>query len=159
MKPNASPLSFQHIAAELRLFHGDDSLAALKRELERHGCRRAVIISGRTVSRSDAMHLLRSALGPILVGECTAVREHSPIPAVEEAARFLSGAGADSVIAVGGGSAADTSRAPALLFAENRPAQDLGMRRAPHFRYERPIHNPPQIASVLVPTTPSHHFC
>ena len=83
------PLSFQHVMPELRLYLGDGSLDALRRELEKTGARRAVVICGRTISRSHVLDLLRNALGTKLVGVCAAVREHSPIQAVEEAVQFL----------------------------------------------------------------------
>ncbi|MCM3012109.1 hypothetical protein M3583_25950, partial [Bacillus subtilis] len=62
-------ISFQHIAPELRLYCGEESLAALAREIKRSGCQRAVIVSGRSVGSSNAMQQLRDVLGPVLVGE------------------------------------------------------------------------------------------
>ncbi len=52
--------SFRHIVPSLRLFHGTDSFAALPRELERLGSRRAVILCGASQAphcdRSDPRH-------------------------------------------------------------------------------------------------------
>jgi hypothetical protein len=81
--------SFQHVAAELRLYCGGDSLAALGKELKRNGCGRAVVVSGRSVAKSGAMALLRSALGPVLVGESQSVQPNSPVRAVEEVTAML----------------------------------------------------------------------
>ena len=108
--------SYQHVSPELRVFHGVESLSALKRELERARCRRAVIVCGRTVSRSPELQLLREVLGDGLAGVAAVAREHSPVSGVEEAARFLEGAQADSILAVGGGSAVVTARAAAILW-------------------------------------------
>src|SRR3954467_4820846 len=105
---SSTATGFQHLAAELRLYCGEDSLAALAKELKRSGCKRAVVISGRSVSASPAMDLLRATLAPVLVGESQSVRPNSPVPAVEEAARMLREQQADAVIAIGGGSAAVT---------------------------------------------------
>src|SRR5258706_7998688 len=138
-----APFAFQHIAPELRVFHGPDSLAALKRELNRKGCRRAVVICGRTMSRSDAMDLLRDALGPSLLGVCAAAREHSPLDAVEEAMRFLDEQRADSVIAVGGGSAVVTARAASILLAEKKPARELCTQRLADGTFNSPRVNAP----------------
>src|SRR5690349_4133667 len=113
-------LSYQHVSPELRVYQGADSLASLRRELERGGSRRAVVICGRTVSRSGALDLLRQALGPVLAGVGPAAREHGPVSGVEEAASFLKEARADALIAVGGGSAAVTSRAAAILLGEGK---------------------------------------
>lgn len=151
-------LSFQHLAAELRLFCGEHSLAALVKELQRSGCDRAVVISGRSVSASPAMDLLRAALGSVLVGESQTVRPNSPVSAVEEAAAFLGERRADAVIAIGGGSAAVTARAAAILLAEQQPAQALCTRRLPDGRFNSPRLQAPKLAQFVIPTTPSTAF-
>ncbi|WP_168226766.1 iron-containing alcohol dehydrogenase family protein [Rhodoferax sediminis] len=150
--------SFQHLAAELRLYCGEDSLAALARELKRNGCRRAVVVSGRSVARSGAMDLLRNALGPVLVGESQSVQPNSPVPAVEEVARVLEANEANAVIAVGGGSAAVTARAAAILLAERKPAQELCTRRLPDGRFDSPRLDAPKLPQFVLPTTPSTAF-
>ncbi|HSV83065.1 MAG TPA: iron-containing alcohol dehydrogenase family protein [Ramlibacter sp.] len=149
---------FQHIAAELRLYCGEDSLAALAKELKRSGCRRAVLVSGRSVSRSPAMELLRVALGPALAGESHSVQPNSPVPAVEEVARVLREASADAVIAIGGGSAAVTARAAAILLAEQKPARELCTRRLADGRFDSPRLDAPKLPQFVIPTTPSTAF-
>jgi alcohol dehydrogenase class IV len=153
-----SALSYQHVSPELRVFHGADSLNALRRELERQGCGRAVVVCGQTVSRSDAMQLLRKTLGPILVDVVPAVKQHSPVSSVEDAAQRLKETQADSVIAVGGGSAAVTARAAAILLGEGAPLSTLCTRRSPEGRFESPRLNAPKLAQFVVPTTPSTAF-
>ena len=150
--------SYQHVAPELRVFHGDESLAALRRELERNGCRRAVVVCGRTMSRSEALGLLREALGPWFAGITAAAREHSPVSGVEEAARFLKEAHADAVIAVGGGSAAVTARTAAILLGEQKPLSELCTRRLADGKFESPRLNAPKLPQFVVPTTPSTAF-
>ena len=56
---------------------------------------------------------------------------HSPIPVVEEASRELERLGADSVIAIGGGSAIVTARAASILHAEKRDVRELCTQRGP----------------------------
>jgi alcohol dehydrogenase class IV len=158
MNLNSPPLTFQHIAAELRLYSGEDSLESLARELKRKGCQRAVVVCGRSVSRSTAMDLLRNVLGPILVGECNRVRSNSPLSAVEETTRNLGELAADAVIAVGGGSAAVTARAASILLAEKRPAHDLCTRRLPNGEFDSPRLIAPKLPQFVVPTTPSNGF-
>src|SRR5581483_1468867 len=114
-------LAYQHVAPEVRVFHGGDSLASLKRELERNQCQRAVVVCGRTISRSDVLGLLEASLGALIVGVSASAREHSPVSGVAETARFLEEAKADAIIAVGGGSAAVTARAAAIVLAEKKP--------------------------------------
>jgi alcohol dehydrogenase class IV len=158
MDAKQSPLSYQHTAAELRLFHGGDSLAALKRELDRGKCRRAVVVCGRTISAHPVLGLLRDALGDTLAGVSAAARENSPVVGVEEAAQFLADQQADAIIAVGGGSAAVTSRAAAIMLGEGKPIADLSTRRLADGKFESPRLNAPKLAQFVVPTTPSTAF-
>jgi len=158
MTAQTSPLSYQHIEPELRVFHGGDSLAALKRELERSGCRRAVVVCGRTMSRSEALVSLQHAVGALFAGVTSAAREHSPVSGVEEAARFLQDKQADAVIAVGGGSAAVTARAAAIVLGEKRPLAELCTRRLADGRFDSPRLNAPKLPQFVVPTTPSTAF-
>jgi alcohol dehydrogenase len=159
MASNSSALSFQHVSTELRLYCGEESLAALLRELKRNGCQRAVVVTGRSVSRSSAMEMLRGALGDKLVGEAHGVQSNSPLPAVEEVARALRGCDADAVIAVGGGSAAVTARAASILLAEKRPAHELCTRRLKDGTFEKsPRLGAAKLPQFVVPTTPSTAF-
>lgn len=151
-------MSFQHVSAELRLYQGGESLDALKRELERGRCQRAVVICGKTISQSPVLKLLQDALGPLLVGVSAAAKEHSPVPNVEQAAAALTELQADAIIAVGGGSAAVTSRAAAILVGEKRPLSELSTRRTVDGKFESPRLNAPKLPLFVVPTTPSTGF-
>ena len=158
MSSSSTSFSFQHVAPELRLYCGDDSLTALMRELKRNSCQRAVVVCGRSVGSSKPMELLRSIMGSTLAGECISVQSNSPIAAVEETARILSELSADAVIAIGGGSAAVTARAASILLAEKRPAQELCTRRLPSGEFESPRLRAAKLPQFVVPTTPSTAF-
>jgi alcohol dehydrogenase class IV len=151
-------MSYQHVSPELRVFHGPNSLESLRHELERHGCERAVVVCGNTIGRSDELNHLRDAIGSRFVGVSTSAREHSPVAGVEEAARFLQEARADAIVAVGGGSAAVTARAAAILVGEKRPLAELSTRRLADGRFESPRLNAPKLPQFAVPTTPSTAF-
>jgi len=142
----------------LRLFSGADSLDSLVRELKRNGCRRAMIVCGRSVAASDAMAGLRGALGSLLAGECASVRPNSPVSAVLGVAAELESRDADGVIAVGGGSAAVTARAASILVAEKRPPQALCTRRLDSGEFESPRLDAAKLPQFVIPTTPSNGF-
>lgn len=150
--------SFQHLAAEFRLYCGNDSLAGLAKELKRTGCQRAVVVSGRSVSAAPAMDLLRAALGPVLAGQSTSVQPNSPVLAVERTASDLREQRADAVIAIGGGSAAVTARAASILLAEQKPARELCTRRRHDGQFDSPRLDEPKLPQFIVPTTPSTAF-
>ena len=155
---NSMSMAYQYVAPELRVFHGDEALASLKRELERAGCRRVAVVCGRTIGRSAEMQALREALGANWAGLADAAREHSPVAGVEEAVRVLQEVQADAILAVGGGSAAVTARAAAILAGEKRPLAELCTRRTPEGRFESPRLNAPKLPIFAIPTTPSTAF-
>jgi len=154
----SSALSYQHVASDFRVYHGADSLAALKRELERARCQRAVVVCGRTIGESEALRALQDTLGDRLVGVTTSARENSPVSGVQETVESLEGLKADAVIAVGGGSAAVTSRAATIVLAEKKAIAELCTQRLPDGRFESPRLNAPKLPQFVVPTTPSTAF-
>lgn len=149
---------YQYVAPELRVYHGQESLAALKRELTRNGCQRAVVVCGRTVKRSEALVVLEEALGSLLAGVTASAYENSPVSGVQETANFLDSVRADAVIAIGGGSAAVTARAAAILAGEKQPISALCTRRLADGQFESPRLNAPKLPQFVVPTTPSTAF-
>ena len=148
--------SFQHITPPLRLFHGPDSLGQIDRELERVNSRRALIFCGSSLSRSGSpLDLVRSAMGTRCVGVFAGVRAHSPLPAVEAAARQLKELEADAVVAVGGGSAIVTARAASILAAENAEAKSLCTSKDENGQLRSPKLLAPKLPQLIVPTTPT----
>ncbi|MER5437662.1 iron-containing alcohol dehydrogenase family protein [Streptomyces sp. NPDC002790] len=146
----------RHAATAFRTFAGEDALAALPRELDRHGARRAVIVCGPSiVKHADALGRVRHVLGEYLVGQFDGVAEHSPLPVVRQARDFLAEHDADAVIAVGGGSAVVTARAATVLLAENRDIRELCTRRDRGGRLVSPRLTAPKLPQWVVPSTPT----
>jgi alcohol dehydrogenase len=148
--------SFQHLSSALRVFHGADSLKSLSSELERLKCRRAMIVCGASMARAGTLiDLIRSALGERCAGVYAGVRAHSPLPAVESAAQALKQHDADSVIAVGGGSAMVTARAASILIAESGDARSLCTTRDANGEIKSPRLLAPKLPQLAIPTTPT----
>jgi alcohol dehydrogenase len=148
--------SFRHIVPQLRLFHGTDSLAALPRELDRLGSRRAVIFCGSSLARQGtALDGIGAAMEDRCAGVYARVQAHSPLPAVEAAARELERLGADAVIAVGGGSAVVTARAASILLAERGDARQLCTSRDEGGALRSPKLLAPKLPQFVIPTSPT----
>jgi alcohol dehydrogenase class IV len=148
--------SYRHLVPELRLFHGPDSLGSLHRELERLGSRRAVIVCGASLVRERAgLELVRNAMADRCAGVLAAVQAHSPLHAVEAAARELQRLEADAVLAVGGGSAVVTARAASILLAERGDARQLCTSRDPSGTLRSPKLLAPKLPQLVIPTTPT----
>jgi len=148
--------SFSHQNPPLRLFVGEDSLAALPRELDRLGSKRAFVFCAGSVARQP--HLIRpvlDALGARCVTVFDALKAHSPIDVVEAGSEALRSVEADAVIAIGGGSAIVTARAAGILAAEGGNVADLASRRLETGRFFSPKLLAPKIPQFVVPTTPT----
>lgn len=146
----------QHLQPAFRAFWGEGAIAALPRELDRVGARRAVVFCGASLVRERALLArVEAALGERLAGRFDGVREHSPVPAVAAGAAALRDARADAVVAVGGGSAVVSGRAAAILLAEGRDVRELCTRRGADGRLVSPKLDAPKLPQFVVATTPS----
>lgn len=101
------------------------------------------------------MGLLRNALGALHVGTFSGVQAHSPVPSVSEGATFLKDCKADAIIAVGGGSAAVTSRAAAIFLAEGGDLAVIATHRDDSGKMHSPRLSKPKLPQFIVPTTPT----
>jgi alcohol dehydrogenase class IV len=145
--------NFQYINSPLRLFHGAESLRRLGPELDRLGCKRAVIFSGPFLEGA-LLDRIREAVGNRLAGIYTGTLAHSPILSVIEAANELRRLEADAVVAVGGGSVIVTSRAAAILLAEGTDVRSLCTVRDGD-GLKSPKLMAPKLPQFVVPTTPA----
>lgn len=150
------PPSFRHIAPPHRVFCGEDSLAQLPRELDRLGCRRAVVFCGRTLAgHAKGLPLVSAALGERYAGAFDGVRTHSPLPQVIAGADALHRFNADAVVALGGGSAVVTARASAIVLAEGQDVHRLCTQYTPGKPPASPRLSQPKLPQLVVPTTPT----
>jgi len=147
--------SFQHLAPPLRLYQGAESLLQLPRELDRLGCRRAVLFCGASVARGSVLPLIQGALAERCAGVFHGVRAHSPLDAVQAGAQALVQHGADAVVAVGGGSAIVTARAATIVAAEQRSVSELCTRRTVDGRFDSPRLPAAKLPQFVVLTTPT----
>jgi len=115
-----SSLSYQgltagtfNITAQERIVHGMPAGDAVLAEAERCGAQRVFIVSSASLARltDGPLQRVQRALGARHAGTFGAVRAHSPREDVIAAALAARQAGADLLVAVGGGSAVDATKA------------------------------------------------
>ncbi|MEM9683658.1 MAG: iron-containing alcohol dehydrogenase [Pseudomonadota bacterium] len=148
--------TFRAVGYPLRLHSGTDALDKLPAEVDRHKAERVFAISGRTVAtRTDLLGRIETLIGQRYVGAFTAMDKDSSWPAVRDAVAAAREAGADMLIAVGGGSVIVGTRVVAILLAEEGDPFDL-MTQYPE---GKPAYSPrlmaPKPPIINVVTTPN----
>lgn len=155
MKPDIH--TFRAVGYPLRLYSGENALDRLPDEVDRRKAKRAFVICGNTVAtKTDLLGRIEALLGPLYAGAFTAMDKDSSWPRVRDATEAAREAGADLLVAVGGGSVIVGTRVVAILLAEKGDAFAL-MTQYPE---GKPAYSPrlmapkPPIINVL--TTPTN---
>lgn len=104
------PFVYQSLAQ--RIVFGSATLAAAGDELERLGCSRAFLLT--TPQQSESAEILGHNLGSQCVGRFTEAAMHTPVEVTERALAEVRRAGADCLVALGGGSTTGLAKAIAL---------------------------------------------
>jgi maleylacetate reductase len=144
------------IMATERIVFGKPAGEAVVAEADRIGAKRVFVLSTRSLSQLENGPLQRvvKALGQRHVGTFTAIRAHSPREDICNGANQAREARADLLVAVGGGSVIDATKAMQLCLWQNlKTADDLEPYR-PGGEAMAKL-NPPQeaIRMLAVPTT------
>jgi alcohol dehydrogenase class IV len=148
--------SFRAVSYPWRLYCGTGALDQLPAEVARHGARRAFVVCGQTVAhRTNLLARVRERLADACGGVFDRMDKDSSYPAVQAATDAARAAGADLLIAVGGGSVIVGTRVVAILLAEKGDAFEL-MTQYPE---GKPAVSPrllaPKLPIVNIPTTPT----
>ena len=113
---SSSGAGVYHVTAQERIVFGSPAEAAVVSEVERCGARRVFVTTTRSLAQRENGPLQRveRALGGRHAGTHAAIRSHSPREDVVAGARNAREAKADLIVAVGGGSVIDATKAMLL---------------------------------------------
>src|SRR5215468_2826928 len=143
-----------------RVVYGRPAGAALRAEAERLGARSVFVTTSKSVAQSALLADVVGELGDRYAGVYAGITAHSPRPCVIEGAALARQAGADLLVAVGGGSVIDATKVILIALWQNAMTiEDLD-----HYRAGRPKegHAPPAesikpapgaVRMIAVPTT------
>lgn len=149
--------TFRAVGYPLRLHAGTDALAQLTTEVDRQKATRAFAICGRTIAtKTDLLGRIQDVLGDKYVGAFEGMAKDSTWPSVQQATEAARTAGADLLIAVGGGSVIVGTRVVAILLAEEGDAFSLMTQYPegkPAYSPRLMAPKPPIINVVTTPTT------
>lgn len=147
---------FRHRSFPLSVHAGKGALEQLRGEVDRTKAKRALVICGKSIAtKTDLLGRIQANLGEKYAGAFTGVETASPLPAVLNGTAAAREAGADLIIAVGGGSAMVTARAIIILLAEKGDIRELCTQYPPGKAPVSPKLLAPKIPNILVVTTPS----
>jgi len=147
---------FQYRSYPLSLHAGKGALDKLRSEIDRAKSKRAFVICGKSVAtRTDLIDRVKANLGEKYAGVFTGVEAASPLPSVLAGAAAAKEAGADCIVAVGGGSAMVTARAIIIVMAEKGDIHEICTQYPPGQPPVSPKLLAPKIPNILVLTTPS----
>ena len=148
--------SFRSVALPVRVHGGPNVIATLGDEVDRLRAQRVFVVCGQTVAhKTDLLDRVKESLGQKFAGVFDAVQASSPLPSVESATARAGEAGADLIVALGGGSAVVTARAVIILLAEGGRAQDHATQYPPGQPPVSPRLMKPKIPNIVVLTTPT----
>ena len=95
-----------------RVIFGQGTVSTLKSEMERAGCKRALLLS--TPEQAAALKDIAASIGALAAGTFTDATMHTPTDVTERALQAAKDCDADCTIAFGGGSSTGLGKAIAL---------------------------------------------
>ena len=147
---------FRHRSFPLSIHAGKGALSELRAEVDRTKAQRAFVVCGKSVAnKTDLIARVSANLGDKFAGVFDGVETSSPLPSVRAGAAAAREAGADLLVAVGGGSAMVTARAIIILLAEKGDIHEICTQYPPGQAPVSPKLMAPKIPNILVLTTPS----
>jgi alcohol dehydrogenase class IV len=154
--PAATPIVAGRVPFDMprveRVLQGAGAVHDVPGELTRRGLSRAMVVTTDSVRALSAFVALLDELGDAVVSVFSKVEPHNPIERVTELIVQAREAGADVIVAIGGGSPVDSAKLAALGVSEglSEPRELLGY--AMHLGHVRPLSSVP-LPIVAVPTT------
>ncbi|MEU5264406.1 maleylacetate reductase and hydroxyquinol 1,2-dioxygenase domain-containing protein [Amycolatopsis sp. NPDC021455] len=103
---------FTYTARPARIVFGHGTLERVRAEVERLGRSRAFVLASPDLAEPGDR--VEKALGPLAAGRFDGAAMHTPVAVTEQAVALLREAGADCVVAVGGGSTTGLAKALAV---------------------------------------------
>jgi maleylacetate reductase len=148
-----APGSYQYPPMD-SVIYGKPAAEALREEAERLGARRVFLIASRTLNtKTDEIEKIRKSLGDRYAGTFDGIPQHTTREVVVQAAAHAREAGADLIVAIGGGSVVDAAKIILMCIEHEIVDQDglNGYETTPERRFGG-FRNP-KIRMIAIPST------
>lgn len=103
-----------------KLVYGANSLTQLPKLLELLNSNRSMIISGKSINKTDIPLRVKNLLGDGVAEHFSSMREHSPIDDINRALSIVREKKIDTLIAIGGGSSIDAAKSIVHFYKADR---------------------------------------
>ncbi|WP_170990232.1 iron-containing alcohol dehydrogenase [Aquamicrobium sp. LC103] len=150
-----SPDDFTYLNTGTKVVMKAGAADLIETELERLGCRKVMVITGPSASRSAAFGEISAALGHRLVSVVSDIPAHTPEDFVMRSADEARSRGIDGLLAFGGGSASDCAKAIAIVLAEGGSISEHSSSFTPPDDFRPKELHQPKLPIIAVPTTAS----
>lgn len=116
-------LAGEHIGRDQVVRYGPGTVRALGGYLAELGVRAPLLVTGRSLAAGSLLEIVRDAAGVPWAGVFADASAHAPIAAIRSCADEYARAGADGLVAFGGGSPIEVARGVAMLRWDERGGQ------------------------------------
>jgi alcohol dehydrogenase class IV len=134
-----------------RVIFGPGKVAALGRELERRGLKRAVVVTGKTLGKSKLLDRVTGAMGSRCAAVYKNAQQHVPLTTVRELVAEMKRVDADCLVSFGGGSPIDTAKVAAAAILTGR--EPGGEQITGLYGGDKPTDPNRDLVEIAIPTT------
>lgn len=145
--------SYNNSASRVILWAG--AVNALPQEIDQLGCRRLMLLCGRSSARSGLFRRVTDLLGGRLVAIVDRIVPHTPEDLVMECVELARQKECDGFLAIGGGSASDCAKAISIVLAEGGHISEHGSTFTPPDNFVPKDLPNPKLPVIAIPTTAS----
>jgi alcohol dehydrogenase class IV len=137
-----------------RIVSGRGAVARLGEVVAEVGGKRALVICGSTVARTEMLGKVKAGLGDRFAAVFAEVQSHTPVEMVERCLGVFRDSAADTLVTVGGGSAIDAGKALQIRLAtDGGDLKRYAITYSPGGAMEKRALPKPTVPHVAVPTT------
>jgi alcohol dehydrogenase class IV len=135
-----------------RVIFGPGKVEVLGRELERRGLSRAVVVTGKSLGKSQLLEKVTSALGSRCAAVFKGSQQHVPLGTVRQLFAEAKRVNADCLVSFGGGSPIDTAKVAAAAILSGREPGN-GAHTIDFSGTNAPVEQGRDLVEIAIPTT------
>ncbi|MDO8568295.1 MAG: iron-containing alcohol dehydrogenase [Dehalococcoidales bacterium] len=134
------------------IIFGSGTLGQVGQKVEDLGAKRALVVTVKSLAKTDLVEQVKKALGSRYAGVFSGVVQHVPRQCVAEGARMAKELGADLLVSLGGSSPSDAAKGINLLLTEGEKFEGF-FAQSGRPGAVMPKFDKPKLPQIAIPTT------